>query len=188
MNINLHPWRQEQREEKKKEFFSVIALTGMLFFLIAIFINQVMVSKISEQNYRNKYLVDQKEIYQKDIDTINELKKYKENIVKRMFVINSLQSDRPKVVKLFDEVISTLPKELHLKYLDRTGSIITFEGVSYSNNNTSTFIKNLQESKIFSNPRLDKITAIEDTDIIGHNKFLIKVDEKFHRIKVEEKE
>ena len=70
ININLHPWRQEQREEKKKEFFNFIALNAMDFVLLALFAQQILSTKISSQNFRNKYLIDQKEIYHKDIDLI----------------------------------------------------------------------------------------------------------------------
>lgn len=180
IELNLHPWRQELREKRKKDFLNILTLTVFLFFVFAFLFQQFLNQKITNQNFRNNFLLEQNTIYQKDIDLINDLKKEKEDIINRMFVINSLQIDRPKVVQLFDEVVETLPKELFLRNLSRVDSVIKFEGVSYSNNNTSVFIENLQKSDIFKNPKLERINAIEGTNVLGQNIFHITAEENFN--------
>lgn len=55
-DINLLPWREELREERKRQFFSALALTAVLAGLIGFAWHTWVNSFIDAQAQRNKLL------------------------------------------------------------------------------------------------------------------------------------
>ncbi|OGT20207.1 MAG: hypothetical protein A2V90_03730 [Gammaproteobacteria bacterium RBG_16_57_12] len=152
--INLLPWREELRKERKKEFFTQIALAAGLTVAVIGYLHIHVNGMIENQNNRNAYL--EKIITEVDnqITEINKLETDKKNMVARMNVIRDLQSSRPGIVHLFDELVRVLPEGLYFTRLDRVGNLIKVEGIAESNARVSSFMRNLESSAWFANPRL----------------------------------
>jgi len=55
-NINLLPWREEFRQEKKKEFLTQLAVICVLAGLVGFVWVQLVDGQISAQNQRNNRL------------------------------------------------------------------------------------------------------------------------------------
>lgn len=55
-NINLLPWRDEYRQEKKREFFSILVLASIFASLIAFLWLNHTDSQIDAQKQRNDLL------------------------------------------------------------------------------------------------------------------------------------
>ena len=97
----------------------------------------------------------------KKIIEIDNLQKEKENLLARMGIIQQLQSDRQKIVRLFDNVTRTVPEGLYLTTLNRTGVQLLIEGKAESNTRVSKFMRNIEASAWLSNPVLNLIQADE---------------------------
>ena len=82
--INLLPWREELREERKKQFLtSVVAavlFTGLLFYVGVLFVN----SMIDEQNERNTFLGGQIAALNEEIKEISTLEQERDRLLARM--------------------------------------------------------------------------------------------------------
>ena len=78
-----------------------------------------------------------------------------------MRIIEELQASRAQTVHFFDEIVSTLPEGVHLSEIKQQGKATTINGVAESNGRVSTYLKNLDASDWFANPRLVVIKTTE---------------------------
>ena len=153
-HINLLPWREEERRIKQKEFINISAGAAVLMVGIIILVHLRMAGMIENQESRNRFMEQQIAQVDSDIKEIENLEKEKEALLARMKIIQELQSSRPEIVHIFDELAKTTPGSVYLLNASRKGSEIQLEGVADSNDYVSEFMRKLDESPYFENPRL----------------------------------
>jgi len=158
-HINLLPWREAQRKQKKQEFFIVVGVAAVLMLLVVGGVHVYMASLIDNQVLRNDTLKQEIKIVEKKIEEINALEKQKEQLIARMRVIEELQSNRPAVVHLFDELARLVPEGLYIESLEQKVNRITIKGYAQSNARVSAFMRALEDSEWFKNPLLDVINT-----------------------------
>lgn len=160
--INLLPWREELRQEQKKQFFMMTAMTCVLALAIVGLIHFQMQAKIDYQLSRNRFLTTEIQKVDEEIKEISELQKVRRSLIERMEVIQDLQGSRPSIVHLFTEIVSTVPNGVYLETLSQTGSNLLINGEAESNARVSTYMRNLAASEWLKDPNL---TVIEIEDI-----------------------
>jgi type IV pilus assembly protein PilN len=172
--INLLPWREEYRQEKKKEFLGVMALV-LVLALVALFAwDRLVAASIDNQASRNNLLKQEIAVLDRQVKEIAELKRRKQQLLDRMEVIQSLQANRPDIVRIFDEMVAAMPEGVFLSSLRRNGDNLALVGYAESNNRVSAFMRNLDESYKFTDPNLTKVEANETLGEQG-NKFEMRV-------------
>ena len=173
-NINLLPWREQYRAEKKREFFSHLA--GVCVFAAAVSFLWVssIENSISDQNGRNALLETEIAVLSKQVREIKELKKQKEELLDRMKVIQDLQGTRPVIVRHFDEMVRAIPDGVFLTSLVSRGKVLSLKGIAESNNRVSSLMRNLDQSGWFATPNL---TSVKDASEYGEqaNAFVMTV-------------
>lgn len=160
--INLLPWREELRQEQKKEFAIMAGVTCAIAAAIVGLLHIQMQGKIDYQLSRNKYLEAEIAKVDEEIKEIQELQKVRRSLVERMEVIQDLQASRPSIVHLFTELVSTVPNGVYLESLNQTGANLVINGQAESNARVSTYMRNLAASDWLKEPNL---TVIEIEDI-----------------------
>jgi type IV pilus assembly protein PilN len=153
--INLLPWRDEERKERKLKF--LISLGGAaLGACLTAFIGYLMLdSMVSAQERRNTKLKDEIAILDKQIEKINSLEADKARFIARMDVIEKLQRSRPEIVHIFDEITKQLPDGVYLTGVSQTGTRLKFEGIAQSSTRVSAFMRNIDGSTYMRNPELE---------------------------------
>jgi type IV pilus assembly protein PilN len=157
--INLLPWRDQQRKERKLAFF--VALGGAaLGALVAAFAGYLLFkSMISSQEGRNDRLRAEIKTVDRQIEEINDLESQKQRFIARMQVIEKLQRSRSEVVHLFDEVARTIPDGTYLTSFKQDGKHLKFEGVAQSSTRVSTFMRNISGSQWMKDPELEVVES-----------------------------
>jgi len=156
-HINLLPWREELRRERQRLFINVAVGAAILMVGIVILAHVNINAMIESQENRNRFLQTQVTRVDKEIKEIESLEKAKEALLARMQIIQELQSSRSEVVHLFDEIADAIPRQVYLLELKRKDRQISLEGVADSNDDVSAFMRNLNASVWFTNPRLTVI-------------------------------
>ncbi len=172
--INLLPWREELRQEQKKQFG---VLTFLMTFLAAAIVGLIhiqMASKIDYQLSRNKFMSTEIVKLDEEIAEIRDLKKVRRSLVERMEVIQDLQRSRPSIVHLFTEIVSTVPNGVYLESLNQSGGNLLVNGEAESNARVSTYMRNLDASEWLKDPNLSVI-EIEDIKVNRISKFTLTV-------------
>jgi len=157
--INLLPWREEQRKERLKKFQTVTVLASFLMLAIILLVHVRMSGLIDYQQSRNDFLVQQNKVLETRIKEIENLEKEKSNLLARMNIIQQLQSSRPQVVHVFDEMVSTMPNGVYLTGIKNSGPRITLDGFAQSNARVSSYMRKVDDADWLSDPRLDVINT-----------------------------
>ncbi|MES9852782.1 MAG: PilN domain-containing protein [Candidatus Thiodiazotropha sp. L084R] len=183
--INLLPWREAERKERQKEF-GMMVLAGALLSAFAVYgVHSIIQSQIEAQDQRNNYLKQEIKAVEKQISEIRDLDKTKQNLLARMNIIQELQSSRPQIVHLFDEVVTTLPDGVYLDTIKQTGNRVAFEGQAQSNARVSSMMRNIDSSEWLDSPTLDFIESKEKTGT-GYSHFKLTVKQASQTAEVEE--
>ncbi len=162
IHINLLDWRAARRERRKQQFGVAAGMTAALAAGIVVIGLLAVNTALSNQNERNEFLKGQIAEMDRQIKEIQELEKTKANLIARMEVIQQLQKDRSDIVHFFDEMVNILPDGVYVTSVKQQGNKITIDGVAESNGRISTYLKNLDASEWFSDPRLVVIKAQQD--------------------------
>ena len=107
--INLLPWREEQRQQKAKEFGIGALLTAIVGAGIVYGGIQYAQKQIDHQKSRNAYLQTEINKLKAELKEIEELESTKANLLARMDIIQELQGKRPQVVHTFQELAERVP-------------------------------------------------------------------------------
>ncbi|MEW8131714.1 MAG: PilN domain-containing protein, partial [Candidatus Thiodiazotropha endolucinida] len=183
--INLLPWREAERKERQKEF-GLMLLAGALVAAFIVFgVHQLIQSQIEAQNTRNAYLQKEIAAVEKEIREIQDLDKTKQNLLARMNIIQELQSSRPQIVHLFDEVVTSLPDGVFLDEIEQKGSSVTFTGQAQSNARVSSMMRNIDDSEWLEKPSLVFIESKEKTGT-GYSQFKLMVKQASQNAEEEE--
>ncbi len=174
--INLLPWRETLRKERKRQFASIAGGVALLMAVMVFYVHLHINGMIDYQNSRNTVLEAEIAKVDESIKEIRELETKRTQLLNRMTVIQDLQTRRPLSVRLLDELVRTLPEGLVLTKVVQNGANLDIEGVAQSNARISAFMRNLENSSWFSNPKLDVIQA-QDKSGNRVSKFTLKVNQ-----------
>lgn len=158
-HINLLPWREALRKERKRQFSVMAGGSVILTLLMLVYIHFHVNQLIKEQSNRNSFLEGKIAEVEKKIIEIQTLETDKQNLLARMKIIQQLQSSRPEIVHLYQELAQTIPDGVYLTRLDVAGSALKIEGVAESNANVSAFMRNLDSSTWIAKPSLEVIDS-----------------------------
>lgn len=175
--INLRPWREELRAEKQKQFVVMILGTAIVAAGLVFLWKSDMDNRIAYQQSRNAYIETATKKLDQQIKEIETLKEKRDELLARMQVIQDLQGKRPVIVRVFDELVKTLPDGLFYVRLEKKGDDMNIVGMAESNSRISTLMRRYEESDWFANPSLANVSAA-DTRRAGYSEFNLTVQQK----------
>lgn len=165
VKINLLPWREQLREEKKRAFFSFLGLAVSVVCFLMLIIHVGIAAKIFSQEERNKLLKVEIKKLDAQIKEIELLEKEKESFLARMQIIQALQGNRPLTVKLFDNLVQAVPNGIYLDFASRKEDKILITGFAESNSEVSQLMRNISSSPWINNPKLTEVKKRDSKDI-----------------------
>lgn len=161
-NINLLPWREQQRKERLRATLITCGAMCLVAALIVGGIVSVMNARIQYQQDRNAYLQTEIDNLAKVIKEIENIKEKRDQLLSRMEVIQTLQSNRAQIVHVFDDLVQKLPVGVHYSSIEKSGGNITIRGRAQSNARVSALMRNLDSSDWFDNPSLNVVDVIDE--------------------------
>ena len=157
--INLLPWREEQRRERKLAFLVALGGGTLAAVVTAFAAYLLMGSMVDAQQRRNAMLSGEIKQLDKQIEEINDLESSKQRFIARMEIIEKLQRSRPQIVHLFDEIVRTLPDGVYLTSVKQTDKRLKFQGVAQSSTRVSAFMRNIDGSEWLKDPELEVVES-----------------------------
>ncbi len=155
--INLLPWRDEERKERKLAFIVAVGGATLAAAVAAFAAYLLLNSMIDGQNQRNDRLRAEIKLLDKQIEEINNLESAKQKFIARMEIIEKLQRSRPEIVHLFDEIVRQLPEGVYLTGVKQVDRRLKFDGVAQSSTRVSAFMRNIDGSEWLRNPELEVV-------------------------------
>jgi type IV pilus assembly protein PilN len=155
--INLLPWRDELRTQRRNQFFIGLGLAALAGILVIFLANLTMNSIIDHQQARNDLLRAEIKALDERIKQIIDLEEKKDRLVARMEIIEQLQRSRPEVVHIFDELVQIMPDGVYLTTVKQEGDRLEVRGVAESNTRVSALMRNADKSVWLTNPDLEVV-------------------------------
>ncbi|MDH4555018.1 type 4a pilus biogenesis protein PilN [Pseudomonas sp. BN417] len=175
--INLLPWREQLREERKQRFLvamgAVLALGAAAVFLGDQYLNNA----IENQQARNDFVRKEIAVLDARIKEISELKTRRQQLLERMKIIQDLQGNRPIIGRVFDQLVRTLPDGVFFTGLKMAGKEIAIVGAAESNNRVSNLMRNLDASEWLASPNLTEVKAVTAGAVDQANVFRLTVQQ-----------
>lgn len=155
--INLLPWRAERRKQRQKDFMTLLAAAVFGGVAVVLGASAWMDGQIEGQQARNAFLEAEVKRVDEQIKAIADLEARKANLLQRKQVIETLQADRSQNVRLFEELVRTIPDGVRLVSIKQNGQELTLGGKTQSNARVSSYMRNLEASGLITNPQLGVI-------------------------------
>lgn len=157
--INLLPWREGLRREAQRNFMILLVVAAVAAAGIVFALNQYFDAQISNQNQRNAYLSTEISKLDRQIARIDQLDETRSRLLERKRVIEELQANRTLMVRLFDQLVRTVPTGIRLLNARQVADQITINGTSQSSTRVSTYLRNLEAAGVLHDPELRIIEA-----------------------------
>jgi len=155
--INLLPWREAARKKSQQNFvMSVVGAVAIGAILVGAGYTY-MDGRISYQEERNAYIEAEIKNLDKALEEIKTLDANRKALLDRIAVIERLQSTRPGIVHLFDEMVNSLPKGLYLTQLKQEKNKIKLIGKAESSARVSSYMNRLNSSPWLKSSDLNTI-------------------------------
>lgn len=162
--INLLPWREAARQQRKQDFLVAGGIALGLALAAGVLTHFYYEDQIGGQQARNRYIQTEIAGLDRKIKEIQELEKTKADLLARMDIIQRLQKSRPEIVRLVDELVTAMPEGVYLTKLEQSGRSVVLEGRAQSNARVSAFMGRIEGSQSIGKPRL---MLIENKDKTG---------------------
>jgi type IV pilus assembly protein PilN len=155
--INLLPWRDELREQRRNQFYMALGAAAAGAGLVILLTNLTFGSIIGHQSDRNRMLQNEIDALNIRIEEILSLEDQKDRLLARMEIIEQLQRSRPGIVHVFEELVTTLPNGVYLNSLKQNGQRLEIIGAAESNTRVSALMRNIDGSDWLARPDLEVV-------------------------------
>ena len=177
--INLLPWRDELREQRKKQFIAYcvgVAALGVASFLAGW---GYLDYKLNDQEQANQLIVSTNQNLDAQLKSLDGLQERRNAIIERMKLIQGLQGQRPVAVRLIDELVRVTPPTMYLTKFTRTGDKFTIEGKAESPNTVAELLRNLEASPWYRNAFMNSFLAAEEKKDKTVSSLIPRIEENY---------
>ena len=182
--INLLPWRDELREQKKKQFVAIcvgVALIGLVSVLLAWFYFD---HQLEDQEQANQLVTSTNQNLDTQLKTLDGLQERRNAIIERMKLIQGLQGQRPVIVRLVDELVRVVPAQMYITKFSRAGDKFTIEGKAESPNTVAELLRGLEASEWYRNAFMNSFLAADENKNKAATSVIPRVEESYGTFQV----
>ncbi|MFT4021882.1 MAG: PilN domain-containing protein [Acinetobacter sp.] len=179
--INLLPWREELKEQRRKQFIfisSIVAILGIATVLLCWFYFD---RKLADQHAANQVVLSQNQKLDKQLKELNNLPEQREILVERMTLIQNLQAQRPITVRLLDELVRVVPEKMYLTKFTRQGDQFSVEGQAADPTIVAEFMRKLGASSWYRNVFMSSFLAPEEKTATEKSSVVPRQEERYGR-------
>ena len=184
--INLLPWREARRKDLQTQFVMSVVSVAVLALIVWGAGHYYHVQLIEVQNTRIAHIEQNIAAVDKKIEEIKQLEKEKERLLSRMRAIEQLQGNRPLIVRLFDEIVTSLPDGVTVSSVSQKGAGITINGLAQSNARVSSFMRKLDSSDWLTNANLKIIRESNAAGAKQINSFILTFSQVVPKVEAED--
>lgn len=183
-NINLLPWRDELKEQRKKTFIVISVISGLLGAILVFLTWMYFEHQLSDQRNANQLITNTNTELDKQLKSLDGLQERRKAIVERMKLIQDLQGQRPITVRLIDELVRVMPKEVYLTEFSREGNKFTLIGKAENPNAVADLMRAMESSPWYRNVFMKSFAANDAKETSIEKSVLPRIEEKYGSFEV----
>ncbi|NLW05964.1 MAG: hypothetical protein GX029_12200 [Pseudomonadaceae bacterium] len=168
-SINLRPWREEKRQQQQKVFTQLSLVSLMFGLLISLVLWQNTTASVTAIQEENQLIKKHLALLDTEIKEVVNLREQRQQLLKRIEVIQKLQSNRPVAVELMQQLANSINDGVFLTQLERTESQLILQGQANTSAAIATWMRSLNVQPRFGEPILRNITTNDKTSLTHFN-------------------
>jgi len=102
----------------------------------------------------------------KIIKEVEDYQKQKDNLQKRIDLINQLKQNQRGPVRLMDRISQDLPDLVWLDKMSVSGAVVTIDGRGLNPNAIANFVENIKNDPMFEEPDLGNVTQVSPVPLV----------------------
>jgi len=158
IRINLLPYRLARKKENIRRQVSIFCLFLIFVGISCYYFQNILNTRIEKLNTQIDLTKKEINKYRKITREIDTIIKNLDNLEKKTAVINNLEMDRKRPVKLLDTMTQVIvPKRMWFTSLTSGNSTVGIDGIALDNKTIADFMTRLENSKLFSAVNLKSI-------------------------------
>ncbi|NHC03745.1 PilN domain-containing protein [Acinetobacter sp. 187] len=177
--INLLPWRDELREQRKKQFITICIAVALLAIASVLgtwfYLNQ----KLDDQEQANQLVTSTNQNLDTQLKTLDGLQERRNSVIERMKLIQGLEGQRPVTVRLVDELVRVMPTTVYVTKFSRVGDKFTIEGNAESPNSVAELLRGLEASEWYRNAFMNSFLAAPEVKDKAPSSVVPRVEESY---------
>lgn len=162
IQINLLPWREEARKIHKQQFFVELGIAVAATIFILLIMHIFIGNKVSKQQIRNSLIQQEITIINAKLSKFHHISKQKTEVNAQLQSLVDLHNNRYLTVKLLDELIRLVPKEVYLTQIDYKQHLLAIKGDATNDAQIDQFMDSIKASPWFTQPSLNEIVATQE--------------------------
>jgi len=156
--INLLPYREERRKQRKQAFFAGLMLAALVGAVIVVLIYGLLQTLIGNQQQRNVYLESEIARLDTQIKDIATLREEIDSLKKRQDAVERLQGERNLPVHLLNELAKLAPEGVYFTSVRQADKVVTLTGMAQTQERISELLRNTSRDAVWLlNPQLGEI-------------------------------
>lgn len=177
IRINLLPVRANQKKDKLRDQI-IITVAALVITVVGCGAAFTMVlAKVSQKSKQIKEQQATIEQLKKRIGEVDKVTKFKEELQKKLDVLNMLKNNKSGPAHMFDELSSAIPEKLWIDSFENVGGALTLSGMGVSEEIVAEFLRRLEASPYIAKVELK---SLEQAIVSGNklSKFKISASEE----------
>ena len=160
--INLLPWRDELREQRKKQFITICVITALLAIASVLATWFYLDQKLNDQEQANQLVTSTNQNLDTQLKSLDGLQERRNTVIERMKLIQGLEGQRPVTVRLVDELVRIMPANVYMTKFSRSGDKFTIEGKAESPNAVAELLRGLEASAWYRNAFMNSFLSANE--------------------------
>ena len=177
--INLLPWRDELREQRKKQFITVCIAVALLAIATILATWFYLDQKLSDQEQANQLVVSTNQNLDTQLKSLDGLQERRNTVIERMKLIQGLEGQRPVTVRLVDELVRLMPTTVYVTKFTRSGDKFTIEGKAESPNAVAELLRGLEASPWYRNAFMNSFLAAAENKEQAATSVVPRIEESY---------
>lgn len=174
--INLRPWREENRQKQQKIFTQLSLATLAFSLLVSLILWNSSSRSVAAIQEENQLIQDHLAALGIEIKEIANLNEQRQQLLKRINVIQNLQNNRPITLELMQQLANSMNDDVFLIELKRTETQLLLQGQANASQAITTWMRSLNQQPRFGEPVLRSL-ATHEKDNSTHFDLLISLQE-----------
>ncbi|MDR5867235.1 PilN domain-containing protein [Halomonas koreensis] len=159
IEINLLPWREEQRQRRSKRFYVALVLVALVGLGGGYGATWYYDQQLVAQQERHRLIRDRIAQLDRDIRAVSDYEAQIATLKRRIGVFQRLQAERPQTVHVFNALAASLEEGVHYANLVRQGDRLRLTGLAEDNRRVSDQLRSLEASPVFDVPVLSEVES-----------------------------
>jgi len=160
IRINLVPYRMARRRRQIIEHVSVFFAVVAVAVLLSAGAHTIASLQLADLKQEVAQIEQQNAELKKRIGKIRNLESLRVEVERKLDLVDRLQEGRFNSLKTLNAIAGVIPGNVWLEVLTDRGNVIELAGLAESNRAVASFMRQLDQSAVFTDVRLGEISRV----------------------------